>query len=348
MAHRKHEIDLITMHPETEAYSESVKIHHLRFSPPLGYLLNTSELRTLLRRLRPDLLHAHYASGYGTLARLSRFHPVLLSVWGSDVYNFPQQAPWKRKLVESNLRSADALASTSYAMKQQVETLVQPEHPITVTPFGVNVDQFRPSVKTERDAIQIGCIRLLKENYGIEYLLRAFKVLVDRLAQESMDNDQWKKSPKLLIVGEGALRQSLEQLSRDLEIADRVRFIGAVFHADVPKWLGEMDIFCMPSLHESFGVAAIEAAACGLPVVASNVGGLPEVVHDGVTGFLVPPRDHMAITDRLYRLVTNPVLRRDMGNAGRKLVEREYDWQTNAGRMEALYHSIRSGEPRYR
>ena len=116
--------------------------------------------------------------------------------------------------------------------------------------------------------------------------------------------------------------------------------MGQVSNEQVIHYLHEMDIFVMPSLQESFGVAAVEAAAAGLPVIASHVGGLPEVVMEGETGFLVPPADLEALSGRLAQLIAAPALRHRLGEAGRAFVEAHFDWQVNASQMEYLYQSL--------
>jgi glycosyltransferase involved in cell wall biosynthesis len=116
--------------------------------------------------------------------------------------------------------------------------------------------------------------------------------------------------------------------------------VGGVPHDQVIHYLHKMDIFVVPSFQESFGVAAVEAAAAGLPVVASDVGGLPEVVIDGETGYLVPPADAHTLSQRLAQLIADPSLRRRMGKAGRVLVETHYNWKDNAAQMERLYRSL--------
>jgi glycosyltransferase involved in cell wall biosynthesis len=99
----------------------------------------------------------------------------------------------------------------------------------------------------------------------------------------------------------------------------------------------------MPSTWEGFGVSALEASATGLPVVASDVHGIPDVVRDGVTGLLVPPRDVEALADAIARLANDAVLRREMGTAGRAFVEENYRWQDNAALMERLYAEMVAG-----
>ena len=125
-------------------------------------------------------------------------------------------------------------------------------------------------------------------------------------------------------------------------LAARVDFRGEVPHERVPAVLAELDIFALPSRAEGFGVAALEAAAMELPVVASGVHGLPDVVEDGRSGLLVPPGDADALAGALGRLVADAGLRAELGRAGRVLVERCYRWEENAAQMERLYAYVRT------
>jgi glycosyltransferase involved in cell wall biosynthesis len=184
-------------------------------------------------------------------------------------------------------------------------------------------------------------MKRLEEWYGIEYLIRALRVLIDCFGEESIGNRKLKDVVELIVIGEGAHAQSLQRLAKDLAICDWVRFMGAIPHSQVPARLNQLDIFCVPTIvNESFGVGAVEAAACGLPVIASRVGGLPEVVRDGETGYLVPARDPSSLAECIHVLLVDSELRARMGAAGRRLVEREYDWAENVDRMEALYHQV--------
>ncbi len=126
-------------------------------------------------------------------------------------------------------------------------------------------------------------------------------------------------------------------MTNDLGLRDRVTFAGEVTHEDVPAMLRRLDIFAMPSTWEGFGVSALEASAMELPVVASDIHGIPDVVLDGTSGLLVPPADARALADAIARLAGDAALRRTMGAAGRAYVERDYRWQDNAALMERLY-----------
>lgn len=335
IAKRGYEIHLITMHsPDTSnLIDNNVSIHRLPFPAQAGYFLNKWHLRKLLRSLSPVLLHVHYASGYGTLSRLSNFHPTLLSVWGSDVYEFPNGAKWKEKILRLNLATADYIASTSYNMKHQTEKFVLPKYPITVTPFGVDCKKFK-SLEGLRsdDEFVVGTVKTLEEKYGIEYLIRAFAIV--------KQNYHGTKRLKLLIAGEGSLRSQLRSLTTELGIGNETEFLGYVPHSAVPKTLNRFSVFVSVSDSESFGVAVIEASACGIPVVVSDAGGLPEVVTHNETGFIIPRKNPEAIVEVLMKLIENAGLGVKMGIAGRNFVLKNYEWKENVSRMENLYQKI--------
>ena len=308
-------------------------VHWLPHAGQLGYFTNALALRRHLASWRPELLNVHYASGYGTTGALAGFRPTLLSVWGSDVYDFPYESASKGWLLRKVLRRATAIASTSHAMADQVRRLTPERHAVAVTPFGVDLARF--SAQPRRDGpLTLGIVKSLAPKYGVDLLLRAFAGLCAdaevRAAQPAC---------RLLIVGDGPQRDALVQLAAQLGITERTQFVGAVAHTDVPHWLNQLDIYAAPSRldSESFGVAVIEACACGLPVVVSDAGGLPEVVVDGATGLVVPRDDVPALQAALKRLVLDAALRDRLGRQGRAHVERHYEWRRCVDRMERCY-----------
>ncbi len=294
----------------------------------LDYFANINRVRALVKHLKPDVVHALYATSYGFLGALAGFHPYVISTWGMDVYDFPTISPLHRRLLIWNLSKADVVCSTTHKMAKVTETYMKCGKKPVVTPGGVDLNVFRVITRQQNDRMTIGIIKHLEPKYGVEYLLRTFAKV-------------WKLhlNSNLLIVGDGSLRCKLEKLTFDLNIQNQVRFIGRVPHAEVPNWLGEIDIFVNPSVDESetFGIAVLEASATELPVIASNIGGLPEVVQDNVTGFLVPPRDIDALSEKLGILMKNADLRQKMGRAGRKFVQDHYEWNHIVKIMEAVY-----------
>ena len=336
LAARGWRVSLITQHADNALpLPEAVHLHQLPVRGELGYFLNVPALKALLRRLRPDLLNVHYASGYGSTAALAGFAPTLLSVWGSDVYDFPYESAPKGWLVRRNLRRATSIASTSEAMARQVRRLVPGLGEIAITPFGVEMDRFE--AKPERrpgSALVIGTVKTLAPKYGVDLLLRAFAGLLD-----DTDVRAAVLTCRLLIVGDGPQRAELVQLADELGIASLTEFAGVVEHAQVPLQLHRLDIYVAASRldSESFGVAVIEASACALPVVVSDAGGLPEVVRDGETGLVVPRDDVPALQAALKRLVLDEALRDRLGRAGRAHVGRAYDWGHCVELMERCY-----------
>jgi len=304
----------------------------------LGYFTNAWRARDLLQAWRPDVLNAHYASGYGTTAALCGVRPVLLSVWGSDVYDFPYESALKARLIRGNLRRATAVASTSHAMARQVQCLTPERREIAVTPFGVDLARFAPDPsRRDRGRLTIGIVKSLAPKYGVDLLLRAFAGLVNDADVQALSD-----ACRLLVVGDGPQRAELESLARELGIAQRTEFAGAVAHAEVPAWLNRLDIYAAPSRldSESFGVAVIEASACALPVVVSDAGGLPEVVRDGETGLVVARDDVPALQAALKRLVLDAALRERLGQGGRALVEHEYEWGHCVDLMERCLERV--------
>ncbi len=148
------------------------------------------------------------------------------------------------------------------------------------------------------------------------------------------------------IVGDGGLRPTLQARVGELGLTDKVRFAGRLPNAEVASLLSDLDVFAMPSRREEWGVAAAEASASGLPVVATDVGGIPEIVVDGETGLLVPPEDPASLAKALERLIGDPGLRSRLGAAGRLRIEELYRWDRCVDRMEQVYRRAVLARPR--
>ncbi len=356
----------VSLHPFMAApWDPRVVCVALGGRPAWGYVSQGRTVARLFEAHRCDVLNAHYASGYGLLALRSKVHPSLLSVWGSDVHDFPAKSRLHRALIRRTLMAADRVASTSHAMARQVEAVLGGgpsalRQPIAITPFGVDTQRFAPAHPSLPDSgmrpIVLGTVKTLEPKYGIDTLLRAFARL--RAPQGGV-------LPHLRIAGQGGERQRLQALAAALGVADRVAWLGAVPHTQVPDVLHRLDVFVAASRldSESFGVAVIEASACELPVVVTDVGGLPEVVvnlsgagahgekgasqaaattHSPATptGIVVPRENPDALAQALQRLVDDPSLRRQLGQAGRLRVQSHYEWHDNVQHMISVYQSV--------
>lgn len=332
-----HEVHVISQHPRTEKFTPDVQVHLSPFRGTAGYFMMVPTVRRLLKQLRPDIVNAHYASGYATTARLVRYRPWVLSVWGSDVYDFPYKSPLHYWLIHTNVLSADAVASTSQCMAEQVRHLAPTVGNIAITPFGVDLSAFQgsnPTSQARPGRWVIGTVKTMAERYGIDTLIEAFALLLHKLTNT---NTQLANQLHLLLVGGGPQTAALQQLVQDLGIADRVEFIGQVPHAQIPQTLAGLDIYVALSRSESFGVAILEAGAAGRPVVVSDAGGLPEVTMHGVTGIVVPREHPQAAADAMEQLLLNAELRQQMGRSAQLHVAKHYSWPACIHMMEEFY-----------
>ncbi|MBF6600346.1 MAG: glycosyltransferase [Dehalococcoidia bacterium] len=290
------------------------------------YLLHAPRVTSLIRELRPDLVHALHLTSYGFLAGLSGARPSIVSVWGTDILEAPRLSPLHAWITRFALRRADIVTATGARLATATAPYMPAGRRVVVVPYGVDLARFRPLPHEADDRITVGAVARLSPEKGIEHLLRAVAMLCTRGVDVA-----------LLLVGDGPSRPALQRLAARLGISDRVEFAGDLPHERVPQALQRMDIFAMPSTWEGFGVSAIEASAMELPVVASDIHGIPDVVVDGVTGILVPPAAPPALAAAVERLARDASLRRAMGAAGRAFVAEHYRWQDNAAAMEALY-----------
>lgn len=300
----------------------------------LKYLKTVSFIRKAIKSFNPDIIHAHFASSYGLLGALVGKHPYVVSVWGSDVYYFPRISPLHKYILKYNLSKADFVLSTGHAMACEVKRYTRKEPEIT--PFGVDVDKFRRMGGDEchnDDGYVIGTVKALYKIYGVDVLIKAF-ARVKRALQG--------KFVKLVIAGEGPELENLEMLCEELNVRADVDFVGRIPNVEVPFFISRMNVFVALSREESFGVAAIEAMACEVPVVVSDADGFCEVVPDGVTGYVVSRDDDAAAAEKILHLLQNTELAKEMGRNARKHVVEKYSWNVSVDKMMQVYNKVLS------
>lgn len=348
MCDRGHTVHFITQESFTQNQYSFIQdvdkrfiVHRLPFSGRIGFLLNALAVKKLTKKIAPDIIHVHQAAGYGLLGTYSDRNKAIVSVYGWEVYDLVKNRLWKL-VIGHVLKWYKHIGSTSNCMCDQIrKEFPDIKTPIVVTPFGIDMKRFvyQPCSK---DEIIIGTVKKMDKKYGIEYLIHAFAKVREKIEK---CNPEIASKLYLELVGPGNQVNELKQLANAIGISDWVRFIGKVANVDVPKWLNRFDIYVAPSIldSESFGVAVIEASACRKPVIVSNVGGLPEVVEHGITGYVVPARDSDALEESMIELLNRPELREKMGAAGEKLVKEKYDWTDCVDLMEKIYATIVNG-----
>jgi len=297
----------------------------------LKYLKALPKVKAIIKKFKPDVIHAHYLSSYGLLGILTRFHPILISAWGIDIIGFPQRSIFHNILTKFICRRADEIMVTSEYMKKWLVKITN-RTAITI-PFGIDTKLFLPmknfSIFSGKNIV-IGTVKSLREQYGIEYLIRAFS---------SLKKKHPKLAIKLLIVGSGQLKYKLIEISNSLNIAEHIHFTGYIPHREIHKYHNMIDIFVAVSTmdEETFGVAVLEASACEKPVVVSSVGGLIEIIIDNQTGIIVPPKNSEKTCEAIEKLIFNPDLRTTLGKSGRERVKKFYEWDYCVDNMIAIY-----------
>jgi glycogen(starch) synthase len=303
-----------------------------------------SALPVVLRRRagRPiDVVHAHQGEDLATLplarlaARRSRC-PLVVTVHCSVGHTLQGRSVRPRLLralggsiERSTLRRADGVVVLTDRTAAALRADGVPAERICTIPSGFDPSLFasaRGDVFPDAGRPRIGYVGRLTPQKRPDLLVRAF--------------DRMRLTADLVIVGDGPERERIRQLVATSRAADRITMTGFVEHTAVPAVLASLDLLVLPSAYEEMGSILVEAMAAGLPVVASQVGGIPDVVHDGETGLLVPPGDVAALAAALDRLVAETGLRARLAAGAGSRVQ-AYAWPHLAARVAAVYQAVR-------
>lgn len=321
---------------------------HPLFPEPLYLLALSDTLVRLAEEEGLDVLHVHYAVPHAAAAcwarhLLSRRDPrrapaVVTTLHGSDVLSLGPD-PALARVTGASLRESDALTAVSEYLRREALRRFGADLEVTVVPNFVDPQVFRPrpdpdlrrlfAPDGEALLVHVSNLRPVKRAPEV---VRIFALVARRVPA------------RLVVVGEGPELRSAREEAAALGLGERVRFLGR--QAEVAPLLGVADLFLFPSLSESFGVAAAEAMACGVPVIASDVGGLREVVVDGVTGFLLPPEDGEGMAARAVALLRDEGRRREMGAAAARHARARFTPAAVVPRYEEVYRqALRRARP---
>lgn len=299
----------------------------------LIYFVEAVVLAHQIRSRRIDHLHNHFGDSSCTVAMLAAEVaevPYSFTLHGSAI--FFEAKTWR---LDEKLDRAAFVACISNFTRSQAAVFAASEtmSRIHLIHCGIEPATLSPVVHEGR-AKRLIFVGRVVEQKGLGVLFDS----LDLVAGEAPDLE-------LVVVGDGPDRAKLERQANDRGFGDRVQFVGSKSPADVAALLATADIFVLPSFAEGVPVVLMEALGSGLPVVASFVGGIPELVEDGVTGFLVPPGEPVALADRISTLVADPALRSDFGKAGRAQVVAEFDAAAEATRLGSLFVNTQKGLP---
>ncbi len=301
----------------------------------------SARLDTAIAEEKVDLLHAHFGVEglYALPFALRHGLPLITTFWGFDATMSRRDLLWSGKpawiryaLFADRLRRRGTLfiAVSEFLRSRLIQSGFPPDRTI-VHYNGVDLTAFAPA-QHDSDDLTILSVGRLVEKKGIEYLIKAFALVAAQMPEVRLE-----------IAGEGPLRRSLERLTSECGLAARVSFRGSLPHRAVATLMQSSSVVCQPSVTAADGDAeglptvVLEAAATARPLVATRHSGIPEIIVDGKTGFLVAERDVEALADRLLSLLGNVELRKRMGEAGRKRIEEKFDLRKQAKRLEEIY-----------
>ena len=298
----------------------------------LKYVLAVKKLRQTIRVFQPDIVHAHYATSYGLITALTGFRNLAISVWGSDIFDFPRKSFVHAQLMRWILSKAKAIQSTGHIMAQ--ETQKYTSTPIHVIPFGINTEVYHPStaaidfekIKTEP---VIGTVKSMEKIYGIDVLIRAFQIVQQKIPKA-----------KLIITGAGSQMEDYKKLAEDLNVRELIIFNGKVSPTEVPDILRSLDIFCNLSRRESFGMSILEASACGIPVVATHIDGVVETAQYDINAITVDSDDALSSANAILQIIGNPELYQRLKKGGIDLVRRQFDKNKITAALPGFYRQI--------
>jgi glycogen(starch) synthase len=295
----------------------------------------------------PDVLHGHWAipTGPAIVAAARRLRvPSVITMHGGDVYvnkaegyDFPTRW-YVRPILKWTLTRASALTAISDDCIEHALRAGAPQAHIHLIMNGADLRRFSPQSEAGQPygPKMIFACRQLFPRKGIRFL-------IDAAAQLRARHPELR----LMIAGDGFERPELEQQAARLGIGDVTTFLGWVANADLPQYFRACAVLVMPSLEEGFGIPAAEAMGCEAPVVATDAGGLPEVVEHGVTGLIVPKGDADAMAQAIDRLLSDPLEAQRMGKAGRARALARFDWMSSCQQFVELYQALiaRQGAP---
>lgn len=339
LAKKGHEIHVITMLDEglpEYTLEEGFFIHRV---PCAKSFLKTFSMwfRFFLkiRSINPDIIHVQSIplSVPAFFMRIISNRNYIVWVQGSDIY---APTAFLKLFSPLLLKKASIIIALTEGMKAEIHKKFKRD--TVVIPNGIELDKFKteltgPSkmqngVSSPDNYLKIIFVGTLRQIKGIRYLIEAMSII--RLNNPHVE---------LVIVGDGEEKEYLQKLTSDLNLNNCVSFVGKVPNDDIPQYMKEADLFVLPSLSESFGIVNIEAMASGLPIVSTNVGGLPYLIKDGINGFLVNPKDPDAIAEKSL-LILNDMNLKERISQNNLAAAKKYSWDYIIERLADEFNKV--------
>jgi len=293
-------------------------------------------LINLINREKPHIIHLHSRRGADVLGGLSGRFTSTRCLLTRRVDN-PESRLW----AALKYRLFDKIVTISQGIRNVLVSQGVPVEKITCVPSAVDTEQygapcdkvwFRREFALKEEERICGVAAQFIDRKGHRFLLQA----IPRILRDQPHS-------RFLLFGKGPLEDTLRSMSRDLGIDGKVVFAG--FRDDLDRIIGCLDLLIHPALMEGLGVTLLQASAAGVPIVAAGVGGIPEIVRDGVNGYLIPPSDEIAIADAVLRILADRDLATRLGENGRRIAATEFSMESMVQGNLKVYREMMAGKP---
>jgi glycosyltransferase involved in cell wall biosynthesis len=288
----------------------------------------TLDLKHIIREIKPDLIHAGPIQTCAFLAVLSGFRPILTMSWGFDLLQDAERNDWWRWVTRYTLRRSTFFTSDAQVTSAKAIAYGMDPCRIEVFPWGIDLKRFSPkpaTVKRNRSTV-LFCNRSWEPRYGVDVLAKAFV----KVAQQHED-------VSLLLLGGGSQAQTIRQILMSGGVFERVQFGGQISQTDLPRWIHMADIYISPSHVDGSSVSLMEALACGLPALVSDIPANKEWVSEGINGWLFSDGNADALAEKILAAIAQKKKFGQIGRAARKVAEERADWKKNFGILLKAY-----------
>ena len=310
------------------------------FQLPLYFISEIIYGIKICRKNKIDLIHSHWIIPHGLIGVIISFFtgvPNIISIHGTDITLFSKSRLFLilLKYIDHHCSRISVNSSFTYKLLSSCDSHISDK--VFINPMGVDIGKFNHlmrSIPEDFSGFRILFVGRLIPWKGVDTLIDAFYIIQQKYPDS-----------RLTIIGEGPEYETLTGKTKILNISHLISFMGMVSDADLMKQYLLADIFVLPSKRindqtEGLGVVLLEAMASGIPVIGSNTGGIPDIIEDGVNGFLVPPGDAAALADRIITLQKNQELYKKFSLNGRRTVEEKYSWDSICKRFISVYHEV--------
>jgi len=290
----------------------------------------------VIKKYKPSVLHGGYVPNVGLLCALTGFRPFLLMPWGSDILIFPDISFLHKFLIGNIIRRADAIVCDAETVKVKIMDIVPNWDETTVFPWGIDLKLFQPQGNkfmhdtfSLKDLITIISTRNHESIYGIEILLESFRKLV-----------KINNNVRLVMLGSGSLTSEYLKYIEDNKLKNHIKLVGKVANSDLPKYLSGSDIYVSASFSDGTSVSLLEAMACRLPVIVSDIPANREWISNGDNGFLFERGNSEDLLDKMVELINNPELIKIQSENNHNIASQKANWNNNFKILEKVYKKI--------